>query len=281
MSSSFSSQVLNGSYHGHAPESFGGFFDTWLREKETDLEDLKAAIAYSESTRSCNESMRNRVRRIMGHYENYYRVKSESTKKYVLKMFSPPWMSNPEGSFLWIGGWRTSTTLYLLFSVAGIQFEARFGELLRGLRTATTGDQGDLSHSQLTQVNELQVQTICEEKDLTERLAAQQEIVADTSMVELSHIATELMRDSNSKSSGQVGTRSMNERVESTLDTKQRKFKEIQEKADDLRLRTLRNVVDILTPIQAVHFLIAAVVLHLRVHEWGMKKDAIAHSPQN
>ncbi|XP_021863797.2 protein DOG1-like 3 [Spinacia oleracea] len=253
------------------PESFGGFFETWLQEQERDLEELKAAMAHSESTRS----LQDRVDRIMSHYEKYYRVKSESTKKDVLEMLTPSWRSHLEESFLWIGGWRPSTAFHLLYSLSGIHFEARFSELLRGLRTGV--DLGDLSQSQLRRVDELQGQTIREERELTETLAAHQETVADTSMVELSHIATELMRDSNSQSSGRAGTDLVNERVESTLDTKEEKFKEILEKADDLRLRTLRNVVDILSPIQAVHFLIAAAELHLRVHEWGMKKDANAH----
>lgn len=63
------------------------------------------------------------------------------------------------------------------------------------------------------------------------------------------------------------------QRVESTLGDKEEKLEEIFKRADDLRLRTLRNVVDILDPIQAVYFLIAAAELHLRVHDWGVKKD--------
>ncbi|CAI0440640.1 unnamed protein product [Linum tenue] len=44
--------------------------------------------------------------------------------------------------------------------------------------------------------------------------------------------------------------------------------------ADDLRLMTLTSIVDdILTPIQAVHFLIAVLELRLRVHDWGKRRD--------
>uniref|UniRef100_A0A803L4V8 DOG1 domain-containing protein n=1 Tax=Chenopodium quinoa TaxID=63459 RepID=A0A803L4V8_CHEQI len=232
------------------PESFGGFFERWLGDQARDLDDLKVASqAHAESTQPCPEltrSLRELVGRVMCHYENYYRVKYESVKHDVLGMMTPSWRSHLEESFLWIGGWRPSSAFHLLYSVAGLHFEAGFGELLRGLRTT------NLAH---------------------------QDTVADTSMVELSHIATELMRDSGSI--GRVGNELVKERVESTLDSKEDKFKEILGKADDLRLKTLRNMVDILSPIQAVHFLIAAAELHLRVHDWGMKKDAIAHPQQH
>ncbi|KAJ6929245.1 protein DOG1-like 4 [Populus alba x Populus x berolinensis] len=63
------------------------------------------------------------------------------------------------------------------------------------------------------------------------------------------------------------------ERVDSTLAAKGKKLTEILQVADDLRLRTLKGVLEILTPIQAVHFLIAAAELHSRLHDWGKKKD--------
>lgn len=63
-------------------------------------------------------------------------------------------------------------------------------------------------------------------------------------------------------------------RVESTLAPKEEELEEVLQKADDLRLTTLKAVIEILTPIQAVHFLITAAELHLRLHDWGKKKDA-------
>ncbi|KAL2521260.1 protein DOG1-like 3 [Forsythia ovata] len=83
-------------------------------------------------------------------------------------------------------------TFHLLYSKSGMQLEARLDELIRGL---STGDLGDLSPCQLQQVNELHKNTIKKEKDSTEKYAKLQETVADTSMVELSHAATELMRE--------------------------------------------------------------------------------------
>lgn len=252
------------------PESFSGFFETWLHEQEHDLDELKAAArAHAESTQSYTEltrPLRELVGQVISHYEKYYRVKFESVQFDVLAMLTPSWRSSLEEAFLWIGGWRPSTAFHLLYSVMGSQFEAAFAEMLSGLETGD--DLGDLTPSQLGLVDELHRKTVKQERELTELMAVHQETIADSTMVELSHIATELTRCPNSD------TELVHERVESTLDNKEQKLREILEKADDLRLRTLKNVVDILSPIQAVHFLIAAAQLHLRVHEWGVKKDA-------
>lgn len=244
------------------PESFGGFFENWLRVQDRDLQDLVSAARANESIRSLNEL----VGRVMSHYENYYRVKSESVKRSVLQMLTPTWRSTLEDAFLWIGGWRPSMAFHLLYSKSGLQLEAGLSKLLSGL---ITGDLGDLSPSQLTRVDELHRETIKEEKASTETLAAYQETVADSSMVELSHVVTELTRNPDME----TRVESLEERLELTLSKKEDRLEEILEKADDLRLRTLKKVVEILSPIQAVHFLIAAAELHLRVHEWGKKKD--------
>lgn len=282
--SSSSTRVLNGPTLGPKPESFGGFFETWLLEQEKDLDDLKAAAAavaaQTDESTQCNNteltrSFHDLVERVMGHYEKYYRVKSESMSQNVLAMLTPSWRSNLEEAFLWIGGWRPTMAFHLLYSVTGLQLEAGLSELIRGLNT---GDLGSLSSSQLARVDELQMQTVREERELTEKLASHQETVADSSMVKLSNLATELMRDPNSLSHEHRD--SVEEEVESTLCNKEEKLKEIFGKADDLRLRTLKNLVDILEPIQAVYFLIAASELHLRVHDWGLKKDASTNNSQ-
>lgn len=48
----------------------------------------------------------------------------------------------------------------------------------------------------------------------------------------------------------------------------------ILQEADKLRLNILKELlIEILTPSQAVHFLVAYKKLHLSMHEWGKKRD--------
>lgn len=137
------------------------------------------------------------------------------------------------------------------------------------------GDLGDLSPRQLVQIDNLQERTIREERKITEKMAKHQETVADQSMVQLSHLVTEFMRNEveEGRSTGGGG---LEERVGSVLELKKKGLERILLKADDLRLRTLKAILDVFTPIQAVHFLIAAAELQLRFHDWG-KKDANQH----
>lgn len=255
--------------------NFNKFFECWLVEQDRYLNQLiSASKQYEDSSISRSGSaamLRSLIDTVVRHYEEYYGAKWRWVKLDVWAMLSPSWRTSLEDAFLWIGGWRPSMAFHLLYSKSGLQLQARLPEILRGL---STGDLGDLSAAQLSRVDELQKKTIKEEKDLSEDLARHQETVADSSMVELSHIITELMREDQQKQEEQGGDDDYDKRVESTLLSKQQKLESIVHKADDLRLNTLRSIVDLLNPIQAVHFLIAAAELHLRLHDWGKKRDA-------
>lgn len=270
------------------PETFCKFFECWLVEQNQHLQELVSAAGdhqhHQEATAghdnghdvddSDDPVLKSLIDKVVRHYEQYYRAKSSWAKHDAISMFTPSWRSTLEDAFLWLGGWRPSMAFHLLYSKSGLQLEERLEELIRGLRT---GDLGDLSPSQLERVNELQQRTIREEKDVTEKMAKHQETVADTSMVELSNIVSEMIRNGETGGDDQAA-----DRVESTLKPKEEGLEEILGRADELRLRTLKQVLDILTPIQAVYFLIAAAELHLRIHDWGKKRDAdLAHRSTN
>ncbi|CAN0891102.1 Protein DOG1-like 4 [Linum grandiflorum] len=106
-------------------------------------------------------------------------------------------------------------------------------------------------------------------------MAKVQESVADSNMVDLSHMMSEMIREEDM---GPSADDRMNDRVDSALAIKEKKLEEILRVADDLRLETLRAIVDVLTPIQAVHFLIAVAELHLRLRDWGKRRDAATPS---
>ncbi|XP_009757325.1 protein DELAY OF GERMINATION 1-like [Nicotiana sylvestris] len=248
--------------------TFHKFFETWLAEQNQELKELVSASR--DVSKDNNIVVEERVlvpliERVIQHYEGYYGEKSKYTEEDVFGMLNPTWRSNLEGAFLWIGGWRPSMAFHLLYSKSGLQFEPRLPQLIRGI---TTGDLGDLSPDQISKVDELQKKTIREEKDSSEKLAKVQETVADASMVELSHVVTQLMMISGG------GGGILEEEVEANLATKEEGLVIILQKADNLRLNTLKEILAILTPTQAIHFLIAAAELHLRLHEWGKKKDA-------
>ncbi|CAL5214624.1 unnamed protein product [Lathyrus oleraceus] len=241
-------------------ESFHNFFECWMVEQNKYLNEL--VVANSAQPQLTDDKMHVVIDKVVEHYEYYYKEKSICAKKDVLSMFSPPWLSSLEAAFLWIGGWRPSMAFHLLYSKCSVQFQARLNELIQGQKTC---DLGDLSASQLAEIDDLQRRTIREEREIADMMAEHQETIADAPMVELSHVVSEMIgRGENEKE--------LEERIESALEAKLEGLEKILHKADDLRLRALQGIVNILTPKQAVYFLIAAAELHLRLHEWGKKK---------
>ncbi|XP_059655203.1 protein DOG1-like 4 [Cornus florida] len=263
------------------PDSFDKFFESWLVEQNRNLQELVSASTnnHNQSSTTTTESPqgdqhRDRalpalINRVVLHYEQYYEAKASWANHNVLPMLSPPWLSSLEDTYLWIGGWRPSMAFHLLYSKSGLQFEARLAEFFLGF---PSGDLGYLCPTQLYQVNELQIKTLREERETTEKMAKQQETVANTSMVNLSHVASDLMR--SDQESTQERVEETKDRVRVEVAHKKEGLGEVLHRADDLRLRTLKGVIDILTPIQAVHFLIAAAELHLRLHDWGKMTEA-------
>nr|GEW43557.1 protein DOG1-like 3 [Tanacetum cinerariifolium] len=102
-------------------------------------------------------------------------------------------------------------------------------------------------------------------------------------MVDLSSTASEILRKNKD------GDEEIKENVQtlnSLLGSKEDKLEEVLHMADGLRMETLKSVVEILTPLQAVRFLIAAAELHLRLHDYEVfggslsrEKDVVSVSP--
>lgn len=246
-------------------DSFHKFFECWLTEQNQYLNQLVEGAKLDDHL--TNERLQALIDKVVEHYEYYYKAKAKWAKKDVLSIFSPSWLSSLEEAFLWIGGWRPSMAFHLLYSKCSLQFEARLNEQIQGLKMC---DLGDLSASQLAELDDMQRKTIKEEREITDIMAEHQETVADAPMVDLSHVVSEMVRADETMDQN----KELEDKIESTLEPKVDGLEKILEKADDLRMRTLQGIVDILTPQQATHFLIAAAELHLSLHDWGKKKDA-------
>ncbi|KAJ3694219.1 hypothetical protein LUZ60_009699 [Juncus effusus] len=234
-------------------EQFAKFFECFMSEQSRDLAFLRSAD--SASPRPSDADLRQLVNRVVSHYEYYYRAKFASAQNDVNTMFSPSWTSSTENLFMWVGGWRPSAAFHLLYSKSGIQLEAKLEEIIRGRRS---GDLGDLSPVQLESVDKLQRKTIKMEREISEEEAKAQEELTATRMVEI------------------VGRTGEGE-LEGEMESKRKAVLSVLERADKLRIETIKGIVEVLEPIQAVHFLIAAAELHLTVHEFGRRKDAVTN----
>ncbi|KAK8947123.1 hypothetical protein KSP39_PZI007171 [Platanthera zijinensis] len=262
------SSAVNTSSHStgsrNPHENFEKFFDSWLADQDRDLQSLTAAAALplprtADEEAAQNNRLRRLLNAVLARYEHYYRVKEASALHDVRSMFNPSWTSTTENLFLWVGGWRPTMAIHLLYSKCGIQVEASIHELALG---AHAGNLADLDAAQLHHIDILHRMVVRAEKEISEEAASAQEKVAGEPLVRLSHIVTEM--------GGGDGA----ELLEAEMKGKEEDMRKMLEKADCLRIDTLKGLVEILQPMQALHFFIAAAELHLRVHDFGKMKDA-------
>ncbi|RVW43001.1 Protein DOG1-like 2 [Vitis vinifera] len=139
-------------------------------------------------------------------------------------------------------GGRPTIVFHLIYTETSARFESHIADILHGVRT---GDLGDLSTAQLHRVSELQCETVREENEITRELAKWQE-----GAVEL----VEAGGDGN-----------VEEKIGGLMS--------VLVKADELRMRTIWRVAEMLTPQQAVEFLIAAAELQFGVRVLGLNHD--------
>ncbi|XP_057948958.1 protein DOG1-like 3 [Malania oleifera] len=235
-------------------------FTEWLNTQESDLSDLLRAQAQTPRAGTISPADRHSLaqlaQNIIDHFQDYINKRSHFARRDATAFFAPAWCSPLENSLLWIAGCRPCLYIRLVYALCGSEFESQLDEFLQGTRT---GNLGELSWNQFSQVNDLQMKTIREEDRLSVQMAGLQDEVADQPLAVLANKAV------------RVGE--PNREVERALDEHARGMARILEEADELRLRTLKELISFLTPLQAVEFLLAAKKLHLSVREWGKSRD--------
>ncbi|KAF8716222.1 hypothetical protein HU200_026502 [Digitaria exilis] len=183
------------------------------------------------------------VGRFVAHLESYCAARAELDPVWTL---SAPWATPAErGAAYWLAGWRPTTLVHLLYTESGRRFEAQLPDLLLGVRS---GNLGDLSPAQLARVDELQRRTVAEEDALSREMAQVQEGHG----VEV--VAAEEAGGGELDVSGLV-----------------RRVREVLDRADALRLRTMKRAVEILQPAQAAELLVAAADMEIGFREFGLK----------
>ncbi|KAK6946623.1 Transcription factor TGA like domain [Dillenia turbinata] len=241
---------------------FERFYESWVDHLHCLIHQL--TTAHTRNTNPTQEThLLQLFNSVMTHYTEYYRVKSIVANNNVLSVVSAPWITSLERSLQWIGGWRPTTLFHLIYTESSIHFESRIANILSGHRT---GDLGDLTPTQLRRVSELQCEALREENEINEEQAEWQNSVSDMmkTLMQMEPAADTRTDSTDADCSHDGGD---------FIDGKMRRLVGILERADDLRLRTVRRVVDLLTPQQAVEFLIAAAELQFGVHGWGVNHD--------
>lgn len=234
-------------------------FLKWMNLQQEELLELHQALAlhaHHHNNINNGNDLIQLVEKCIKHFQEYADKRSRLAQNDVSAFFAPTWCTNWENSLLWIAGCRPSQYIRLIYALSGLEIEAQLNEFLQG---TSTGKLGDLCSKQLHQLDSLHSKTIRAEEKLTTQLASLQENVADQP---IAMIAKGLFH---------VGE--INREVDKALDQHEKAMVGVLEEADRLRLSILKELIGILTPLQAVEFLAAGKKLHLCVHEWGKRRD--------
>lgn len=228
--------------------AFEGFLRGWLARQRDYLEELLSAQQHHHELQDADR--RQLVNRVLCHYGQYYEEKSKVAHHNILLVFSPPWFSSLERTFLWVAGFKPG----MAFQVVNTALE-------------------DLSEERRQRLSQLKQETKMKERDLNDELAKVHESMAGPPLVDMvrSHGKVCLSRSfmAGEEAASAIVPSSFKETLENLVAN-----------ADALRMNTALKVVQILRPAQAVNFLVAVAELQLRIRSWGLDKDAQSGSQQ-
>ncbi|KEH23189.1 putative transcription factor TGA like domain-containing protein [Medicago truncatula] len=218
--------------------AFDEFLQGWMIRQRNYLNDLLSAQQQPQEL--ADSDRLNLLNRVLCHYGQYYEEKSKIAHQNILLLFSPPWFSSLEKSFLWVAGFKPGLTFHLVNKTLE-----------------------DLSEDQRQRLSELKQEIKMKERELNDELAKVHESMAAPPVLD------------NVRSHGRVCLSRSFMAEEGTVSSS---FKETLENlvtnADALRTETALRVVQILKPAQVLNFFVAVAELQLKVRSLGFDKDA-------
>ncbi|XP_010052186.2 protein DOG1-like 4 [Eucalyptus grandis] len=230
-----------------AEEKFSDYFEKWVSRLEEYSHQLHSA---SRETSTTEEELRALVSKLTAHHKEYYTAKWAAAGGDVFAFFSPPWSSPLENAYSWLTGWKPSTAFRVI-------------EALRARGAVVAEDQ-------LTRIEQLRAKIRLEEERVEREMERQQVGLADRRMVELARLAGR-RAEAATAAGGQVDGL-----VDAALKGLASGLEWIMKAADCVRLKTLKGVLDELSPSQCVEFLAALSALQVQLRRWGKKRQSQA-----
>ncbi|XP_026429958.1 protein DELAY OF GERMINATION 1-like [Papaver somniferum] len=237
---------------------FREYYQNWMIEQQQLLEEL---LQVHNQNQNDEQDLCCIIEKLIEHFQEYTNRRAQLAVSEPSSVFSPTWCTSTENSYLWFGGCRPSLLIQLVYTLCGSQLESQLTEYIHEVKTCNIGG---LSADQLSLVSELQGRVINDEEKLSTKMVSLQENIADCP---LTRIVNNNSVDSDVEShTGQV---------KQALDSHSKDLSSILIDSDKLRMNTLKELIGIFTPLQAVGFLIAGKKLHLCMHQWGQLRDHI------
>ncbi|KAK7332055.1 hypothetical protein VNO80_28802 [Phaseolus coccineus] len=224
-------------------ERFSQFYETWTGKLEDILQQLLQVSNQKTEVVKTEQELQALVSTVTSHLKEYYTSKWAVAHENVLIFFSPPWLNPLENAQLWMTGWKPST-------------------VFRQVESLKKGNVLLMTEEQEKKTEELKMKLKMEEEKVEREMERQQVAMADRRMVQLAKLT------SRARSAGGEMDSVAEVAVKEVLAGLERVMKA----SDCVRLKTLKGVLDLLTPMQSVDFLAANITTQLRFKQWGKKK---------
>ncbi|KAL5576520.1 hypothetical protein UlMin_018219 [Ulmus minor] len=229
-------------------EKFSEFFVNWVAKLEAHLQELTKVSKESTVVVRSDPELQALVAKVTAHLKEYYTAKWAAAHQDVVAFFCPVWLTPLENACSWVTGWKPSSVFRMVDSLT----KSSSSQQMKSLN--------DMSEQQVKKLEELRKRIKHEEDKVEREMERLQVAMADRKMVELARLAS---RIKNGEVVGQVDVS-----LKDTFSGLERAMKA----ADCVRLKTLKGVLDELTPLQSVEFLAANCKLQIQLRQMGKKK---------
>lgn len=240
--------------------AFEKFYVQWLGEMKGRFGRLRVAL--QQASRAEEEEVAALVQACYSHYCEYMGEKIKLCKEDASFVVAGMWRTPLEAGFLWMGGWRPTTAVVLAYSLMGMQIESELQKLLEGIELPTMAA---LSARQLSMLDLLQQKLRVSEDGLSNRLAVLQMLLADQQMAKAT-AASPPPSESNDLSD-----------VREAMEPKLAGLRDLLAEAEQLRGETIREMLNILRPIQAGQYALAAYEMTIAVQKLGNQREGNSH----
>ncbi|KAG9140573.1 hypothetical protein Leryth_016064 [Lithospermum erythrorhizon] len=251
-------------------QKFSDFHEKWICKLEDLFQQLLLSVNVHKRIQSEhvlppeNNNYTALVNKLTTHHKEYYTIKWAAAHVNVVAFFAPVWLTPLENSYMWITGWKPSMFLKLLDSLI-MQNQHQI--------CTSRGSLVDLSEEQLKNIESLRLKIKNEEGRVEREVERQQVAIADPNMVELAKLVSRTcMNTINIDESGCTMSK-VGGLVEVAMKNVMSGLEKVMKMADCVRLKTLKGVLDILSPEQSVHFLAATSLIQIQMRKWGKQRD--------
>jgi hypothetical protein len=94
--------------------AFEEFIHGWIIRQRNYLDELISAQVQQQQQELADSDRLNLLNRVLCHYGQYYEEKSKIAHQNILLLFSPPWFSSLERTFLWVAGFKPGLAFQLV-----------------------------------------------------------------------------------------------------------------------------------------------------------------------